>query len=129
MVTIYDIAKATGHTAPTVSKALNGLGTLSEKTRKYIVDTAKEMGYEKIITYILESENGVSLKAAGWEQESTTKGGEWNRKNRPRNTTAPTVPKKRYGKNLIEKRISFYSDSPMVFDNEYRNNSIEEVID
>lgn len=90
---------------------------------------AKEMGYEKIITYILESENGVSLKAAGWEQESTTKGGEWNRKNRPRNTTAPTVPKKRYGKNLIEKRISFYSDSPMVLDNEYRNNSIEEVID
>lgn len=50
MVTIYDIAKATGHTAPTVSKALNGLGTLSEKTRKYIVDTAKEMGYEPNIT-------------------------------------------------------------------------------
>lgn len=68
---------------------------------------AKEMGYEKIITYILESENGISLKAAGWEQEAVTKGGEWNRKNRPRNTTAPTVPKKRYGKNLIEKRVSF----------------------
>lgn len=68
---------------------------------------AKEMGYEKIITYILESENGISLKAAGWEQEAVTKGGEWNRKNRPRNTTAPTAPKKRYGKNLIEKRVSF----------------------
>lgn len=57
---------------------------------------AKEMGYSKIITYILESESGISLKAAGWKQEAVTRGGDWNRKNRPRNTTAPTVPKKRY---------------------------------
>ena len=63
---------------------------------------AKEMGYRKIITYILDSESGVSLKAAGWKQEAVTKGGEWNRRSRPRNTTAPTVPKKRYGKVLIE---------------------------
>ena len=34
MVTIYDIAEATGYSAPTVSKALNGLGSLSEKTRQ-----------------------------------------------------------------------------------------------
>lgn len=59
---------------------------------------AKEMGYEKIITYILESENGISLKAAGWKQESVTKGGEWNRKSRPRNTTAPT------GKSILLRR-------------------------
>lgn len=57
---------------------------------------AKEMGYSKIITYILESESGISLKAAGWKQEAVTRGGDWNRKSRPRNTTAPTVPKKRY---------------------------------
>lgn len=88
---------------------------------------AKEMGYEKIITYILESENGISLKAAGWKQESVTKGGEWNRKSRPRNTTAPTVPKKRYGKNLIEKRTSFRSDSPMVSDAGLHHKIIEEV--
>ncbi len=50
MVTIYDIAKITGHSAPTVSKALNGQGTLSEKTRKLITDTAKKMGYEPNIT-------------------------------------------------------------------------------
>lgn len=62
---------------------------------------AKEMGYSKIITYILDSESGVSLKAAGWKQEAVTKGGEWNRKSRPRSTTAPTVPKKRFGKILI----------------------------
>ena len=89
---------------------------------------AKEMGYERIITYILESENGISLKAAGWEQETVTKGGEWNRKSRPRNTTAPTVPKKRYGKNLIGKRISFRSDSPMVSCTELDRNNIEEEL-
>ena len=31
---------------------------------------AKEMGYRKIQTYILESENGASLKASGWEKEA-----------------------------------------------------------
>lgn len=63
---------------------------------------AKEMGYSKIITYILESESGISLKAAGWKQEAVTRGGDWNRKSRPRNTTAPTVPKKRYVRILKE---------------------------
>lgn len=61
---------------------------------------AKEMGYEKIITYILESESGTSLKAAGWHQEATTRGGNWSCPSRPRKTTAPTVPKKRYAKIL-----------------------------
>ena len=61
---------------------------------------AKEMGYEKIITYILESESGTSLIASGWHQEAITSGGSWSRPSRPRNTTAPTVPKKRYAKIL-----------------------------
>ena len=46
MVTIYDIAEATGYSAPIVSKALNGLGPLSDETRKVILDKAKELGYE-----------------------------------------------------------------------------------
>lgn len=61
---------------------------------------AKELGYEKIITYILESESGISLIAAGWHEEAITKGGTWNRKSRPRKTTAPIVPKRRYSKVL-----------------------------
>ena len=63
---------------------------------------AKEMGYKKIITYILESESGASLKAAGWKQEAVTSGGHWSRPSRPRSTTAPTVPKKRFAKILKE---------------------------
>ena len=46
MVTIYDIANATGVSAPTVSKALNGTGHISVKTRDYILSKAREMGYE-----------------------------------------------------------------------------------
>ena len=62
----------------------------------------KEMGYTRIITYILESESGASLKASGWVQEAVTRGGSWNCPSRPRNTSAPTVPKKRYVKILRE---------------------------
>ena len=36
---------------------------------------AKEMGYHKIITYILESEDGTSLKASGWHCEVEKCGG------------------------------------------------------
>lgn len=46
---------------------------------------AKEMGYSKIITYILETENGTSLKASGWECECDNAGGkDWNVPSRPR---------------------------------------------
>ena len=39
---------------------------------------AKALGYGKIQTYILDSEPGTSLKAAGWKYELTTGGGDWN---------------------------------------------------
>lgn len=61
---------------------------------------AKELGYKKIITYILESESGESLKAAGFKLSAVTRGGSWDRESRRRSTTAPTVPKKRFEKEL-----------------------------
>ena len=45
MITIYDLAKQTGFSAPTISKALNGNGKLNEKTRQTIQDAAKKAGY------------------------------------------------------------------------------------
>lgn len=40
---------------------------------------AKEMGYTKIITYILEEEQGTSLKASGWTlEENNVGGGSWD---------------------------------------------------
>lgn len=61
---------------------------------------AAELGYSRIITYILESESGVSLKASGWQFEQITQGGTWDNPGRPRKQTAPTCPKKRYSKML-----------------------------
>lgn len=46
---------------------------------------AKEMGYKRIITYILQSEPGTSLKASGWHlEESDCGGGSWSVPSRPR---------------------------------------------
>lgn len=61
---------------------------------------AKELGYKKIITYILDSEEGSSLKASGWEHEANIRGHSWNTKSRPRKTTAPTCDKQRWVKHL-----------------------------
>lgn len=61
---------------------------------------ASEMGYSKIITYILDLENGASLKASGWVKECDIKGHSWNCPSRPRTTTSPTCDKQRYVKFL-----------------------------
>lgn len=59
---------------------------------------AKEMGYKRIITYILDTESGHSLKATGWSFDGTSEGGAWNRPSRPRESKAPTCPKQRWVK-------------------------------
>ena len=59
---------------------------------------AKEMGYTKIITYILITENGASLKAAGWSEQGVCGGGIWNVKSRPRNNSPNTCKKRLYYK-------------------------------
>lgn len=64
------------------------------------VRVAKEMGYKKVITYILISENGASLKAAGWQEQGICGGGNWNVKSRPRKDS-PNVCKKRLFYKLI----------------------------
>jgi len=61
---------------------------------------AGELGYEKIITYILCTENGGSLMAAGWRKEADVKGVSWNHASRPRNTSAPVCDKQRWCKEL-----------------------------
>jgi hypothetical protein len=61
----------------------------------------KEMGYLKIQSFILDSENGSSLKASGWLFESTSAGGQWKHTDgKPRRTDQPTCPKHKYSKIL-----------------------------
>ncbi|MCC8102110.1 MAG: hypothetical protein LIP11_07570 [Clostridiales bacterium] len=45
---------------------------------------AKAMGYRRVITYILESEPGTSLKAAGYRCEGHAGGLEWNGDRKPK---------------------------------------------
>lgn len=62
---------------------------------------AKELGYSKIITYILQTESGDSLVASGWQlEEEKCGGGNWSCKSRPRQTTAPQCLKQRWVKIL-----------------------------
>lgn len=51
------------------------------------------LGYKRIGTYILASEPGTSLSAAGWRQIGETKGGSWSRDSRPRIDKHPTQSK------------------------------------
>ncbi|WP_064094281.1 LacI family DNA-binding transcriptional regulator [Rossellomorea aquimaris] len=45
MVTIYDLARKTGFSSTTVSKALNNYTDVSEKTKKKILQAAADLGY------------------------------------------------------------------------------------
>jgi hypothetical protein len=61
----------------------------------------KAMGYRHIQTFILQSESGVSLKAAGWKFEQDSAGGSWTRKSKPnRRQDQPQSKKQRWGKDL-----------------------------
>ena len=57
---------------------------------------AKAMGYRRMVTYTLETECGVSLKAAGWRYAGSAGGGSWDRKSRRRTDKAPLCKKTRW---------------------------------
>lgn len=61
----------------------------------------REMGYLKIQTYILESETGSSLLAAGWEYDGLTIGSAWKHTDgKPRSNTHPLCNKQKFMKTL-----------------------------
>ncbi|MEW6110612.1 MAG: XF1762 family protein [Thermodesulfobacteriota bacterium] len=54
---------------------------------------ARSLGYKRLITYILASESGTSLRAAGWRIVGQCGGGSWCRSNRFRVNRHPTGEK------------------------------------
>lgn len=62
---------------------------------------AKEMGYMRLVTYILIDEPGTSLKAAGWTLVGERGGGSWNVPSRPRFDDHPLQKKFLYEKTLL----------------------------
>lgn len=81
-------------------------GTYNACSKLYsaCVRSARELGYNRIITYILETELGTSLKASGFKYCYTNSGGSWDRPSRNREDNAPIIPKKLYEVILREAR-------------------------
>ena len=59
---------------------------------------AAAMGYKRIITYTLESENGASLRASGWICQGKAGGLRWTGKRQPKEDQYPAQMKLRYEK-------------------------------
>ena len=57
---------------------------------------ARAMGYRRVVTYILESETGASLKAAGWKCVGKAGGLRWTGRRRPEVGLYPAQMKIRF---------------------------------
>jgi len=82
-----------GWTAEVTRLCTDGTPHAASKLYAACWRAARGMGYKRLITYILKEEPGTSLKAAGWKELYTTKGGTWNRPNRFRVDKHPTGQK------------------------------------
>lgn len=57
---------------------------------------AQQLGYRRLVTYVLNSELGTSLRAAGWRCYGEAGGGSWSRAGRPRVDLHPLQVKIRW---------------------------------
>lgn len=57
---------------------------------------ARALGYKRLVTYILASETGTSLRATGWREVGGSSGGTWSRPSRARVDAHPLEPKVRW---------------------------------
>lgn len=57
---------------------------------------AKNMGYKKLITYILDTENGTSLRASGWKCVGQAGGKRWTGVRKPEVDLCPAQMKMRF---------------------------------
>ena len=64
---------------------------------------AKNMGYKKLVTYILESETGSSLKASGWKCAGKAGGLRWTGKRKPETDLYPAQMKLRFEKSVEDR--------------------------
>lgn len=74
-----------------------------ERLKSYGRRAARAMGYHKLITYILDTEPGTSLKAAGWKCVGQAGGLRWTGKRRPEVDLCPAQMKIRFEREEGEK--------------------------
>lgn len=101
MIPPYEVAEVTRLVTDGTKNACSYLYAASARI-------AREMGFWKIQTYILDDETGVTLRAAGWEiEDGEFGGGDWNRgqesTHKNRRTDQPMNPKKRAFKILNDR--------------------------
>jgi hypothetical protein len=77
-------------------------GTKNACSKLYAVagKVGRVLGYHQMITYTLNTEKGISLKAAGWICLGLAGGGSWDTPSRRRQDQAPTQPKLKYTRSL-----------------------------
>lgn len=92
------IAKALddGYTAEITRLCTRGRKNACSKLYAAARRAAFAMGYERILTYTLESEPGTSLKATGFIAVAVTKAESWDRPGRRRVDAGPICPKVRW---------------------------------
>lgn len=85
-----------GYTAEVTRLASDGTKNACSMLYSACWRAARAMGYRRLITYILDSEPGTSLRAAGFRFVGRCGGGSWSCPSRPRVDKHPTVVKRRY---------------------------------
>ena len=62
----------------------NGARNCCSMLYRAAIRAARALGYQRVITYTLQSESGSSLRGSGLIRSAETTGGEWNSPGRPR---------------------------------------------
>ena len=82
-----------GYTCEVTRLATDGSKNACSMLYRAAWRAARAMGYRRLVTRILSSEPGTSLKASGFTRKGPSGGGSWNRPSRPRIDTHPTEQK------------------------------------
>ena len=89
-----------GFTCEVIRLATDGTKNACSKLYSASWRAARALGYKKLITYILDTEPGTSLKASGWKEIGLAGGGSWSRHSRPRIDKHSLQTKIRFEKEL-----------------------------
>ena len=89
-----------GHTLEVTRLCTTGERNACSMLYSAAARAAKAMGYRKIITYTLDTEDGASIRAAGWTCAGPAGGIRWTGKRRPAADLYPAQMKLRYEKIL-----------------------------
>lgn len=85
-----------GHTAEVTRLATDGTYNACSILYAAAWRAARALGYRRLFTYTLDTENGASLKASGWRCLGFAGGGSWNCPSRPRKDVNPTQRKTKW---------------------------------